>query len=471
MIGKHYILFGGISQLCYASTMNNDASAKIDSAIELYDVAIIGGGPSGMIAAGRAAERGLKVILIEKNDSLGKKLLITGGGRCNVTNAELDNRTLLAKFKENDKFLFSAFSQFSVKETLDFFNARGMATKVEAEKRVFPTSDKAQSVWDVLVEYLKVGNVTMMSNATVVGFNEMQTENSADAKITGVIKPVSDAQVYTAQLVRNIQSIQLKNGKTIRAQSFILATGGKSRPETGSTGEGFIWLKKLGHTIIEPDAALVPVKIKDSWVKQLSGLSLPEVKITIFQNETKQLTKKGKILFTHFGVSGPTILNISKDIRELLKYGEVIISLDVMPKHDYSTLNDALQELFKKESNKKFKNSLGSLLPSSLVPIIIEKSGIDPDKFCHSVTREERLELIKLLKDVRMEATGLLGVEKAIVTSGGVMLNEVDFKTMQSKLVPNLYLIGDILNIDRPSGGYSLQLCWTSGWVAGNSVK
>jgi hypothetical protein len=162
---------------------------------------------------------------------------------------------------------------------------------------------------------------------------------------------------------------------------------------------------------------------------------------------------------------------MSKDIRELLKYGEVIISLDVMPKHDYSTLNDALQELFKKESNKKFKNSLGSFIPSSLVPIIIEKSGIDPDTFCHSVTREERLNLIKLLKDIRMEATGLLGVEKAIVTSGGVILSEVDFKTMQSKIVPNLYLVGDILNIDRPSGGYSLQLCWTSGWVAGNNVN
>lgn len=180
--------------------------------------------------------------------------------------------------------------------------------------------------------------------------------------------------------------------------------------------------------------------------------------------------KKGKILFTHFGVSGPTILNMSKDIRELLKYGEVIISVDIMPKHDYSTLNDALQDLFKKESNKKFKNSLGSLVPSSLVPVIVEKSGINPDTFCHSVTREERLNLVKLLKDVRMQATGLLGVEKAIVTSGGVVLTEVDFKTMQSKVVPNLYLVGDILNIDRPSGGYSLQICWTSGYVAGNSV-
>lgn len=418
--------------------------AEKQTLLDLYDVAIIGGGPAGMMAAGRAAERGLKVILIEKNDTLGKKLLITGGGRCNVTNAEFDDRTLLAKFKENDKFLFSAFSQFSVKESLTFFNSRGMETKVEAEKRVFPVSNSAQSVWDVLVEYMKKGNVTVLSNSPVVGFN----------KIDG-----------------KVESVTLKNKSTIRANSFILATGGKSRPETGSTGEGFDWLKKLGHIVIEADAALVPVKVADAWVKRISGLTLPEVKITLFQNETKQLVKKGKILFTHFGVSGPTILNMSKDIRELLKYGEVIISVDIMPKHDYSTLNDAFQDLFKKESNKKFKNSLGQMVPSSLVPVIVEKSGIDPDTFCHSVTREERLNLVKLLKDLRMQATGLLGVEKAIVTSGGVVLTEVDFKTMQSKLVPNLYLVGDILNIDRPSGGYSLQICWTSGYVAGNSVK
>jgi predicted Rossmann fold flavoprotein len=427
--------------------MNKNVTSSGNPHDKTYDVAIIGGGPAGMMAAGRAAERGLKVILIEKNDTLGKKLLITGGGRCNVTNAEFDDRTLLAKFKENDKFLFSAFSQFSVKESLDFFNSRGMETKVEAEKRVFPVSNSAQSVWDVLVEYMKKGNVTVLSNSTVLGFNEA-AETSP----------------------RHIQSIQLKGGKTILARSYILATGGKSRPETGSTGDGFEWLKKLGHTIIEPDAALVPVKVADAWVKRISGLSLPEVKITLFQNETRQAMKKGKILFTHFGVSGPTILNMSRDIRELLKYGEVIISVDIMPKHDYSTLNDALQDLFKKENNKKFKNSLSTLLPSSLVPIIVEKSGINPDTFCHSVTREERLNLVKLLKDLRMQATGLLGVEKAIVTSGGVVLTEVDFKTMQSKLVHNLYLVGDILNIDRPSGGYSLQICWTSGYVAGNSV-
>jgi predicted Rossmann fold flavoprotein len=409
-----------------------------------YDVAVIGGGPAGMMAAGRAAERGLKVVLLEKNDSLGKKLLITGGGRCNVTNAEFDDRALLAKFKDDGKFLFSAFSQWSVTQSLDFFHTRNMPTKVEAEKRVFPESNTAQSVWDVLVEYIKKGNVTVLSHSAVTGF-----ELSSDKKITG---------------------ITLKGKKIIHADSFIVATGGTSRPETGSTGDGFKWLAGLGHTIIAPDASLVPVKIADDWVKRLQGVTLPSVKITLFQNEIKQAVKKGKILFTHFGVSGPTILNLSREIGELLKYGEVVISLDIMPTHDYSTLNTELQELFKREINKKIKNCLGSLLPSSLVPIIIELSGIDPDTYTHSVTREERLHLVKLLKDLRMKPTGLLGTDKAIVTSGGVALTEVDFRTMQSKLFPNLYIVGDMLNIDRPSGGYSLQLCWTTGFVAGDAV-
>ncbi len=409
-----------------------------------WDVAVIGGGPAGMMAAGTAAERGLKVILIEKNDSLGKKLLITGGGRCNVTNGELDTRKLLSKFKDNDKFLFSAFSQWSVQETLDFFHIRNMETKEEAEKRIFPITNKAQSVWNVLFDYLKKGNVTILSNNPVTGF-------------------VKEGNQITA--------ITLKGKKQIQAKSFILATGGKSRPETGSTGDGFEWLKNIGHTVIESDAALVPIEIKDEWVKRISGVSLKDIKITLLQNNVKQDSKKGKILFTHFGVSGPTILNMSKDVSELLKYGEVVISLDVLPTYDYGQLNTKLQEIFREEhNNKKFKNALGELVPGALCPVIVELSGISPDTFCHSITREQRLALVTLLKDIKMTVAGLLGVEKAIVTSGGVALSEVDFKTMSSRLFPNLYLVGDILNIDRPSGGYSLQLCWTTGFVAGSSA-
>ncbi|MEK7645076.1 MAG: NAD(P)/FAD-dependent oxidoreductase [Patescibacteria group bacterium] len=383
-------------------------------------------------------------MLIEKNDSLGKKLLITGGGRCNVTNAELDTRALLAKFKDSDKYLFSAFSQWSVQETLDFFHGRAMPTKVEALQRVFPASNTAQSVWDVLVEYLKQGNVTVLSNTPVLGFE------TGDGRITGV-------------------KIE---GKTIRANAFVLATGGKSRPETGSTGDGFIWLKELGHTVIEPSASLVPIAVKDSsgWVKRLQGITLPEAKISLFQNGVKQNSASGRLLFTHFGLSGPTILNMSRDVSELLKYGEVTISIDTLPQYDYGQLNAKLQELLDANGKKKLKNTLDELVPAALSPIVLELCSFDPDIWCNKVSREQRLALVQILKALPAEVEGLLGVDKAIVTSGGVLLDEVDFKTMHSRRFPNLFLVGDILNIDRPSGGYSLQLCWTTGFVAGNAA-
>ncbi|MFA6445696.1 MAG: NAD(P)/FAD-dependent oxidoreductase [Candidatus Paceibacterota bacterium] len=410
---------------------------------KIWDVIVIGGGPAGMMAAGRAAERGLSVLLIEKNEKLGKKLLITGGGRCNVTNAEENVRKLLSKYKDSDKFLFSAFSQYGVKETLDFFHSNGMETKIEPGNRIFPINDKSQSVLDVLVSYIKKNKVTIQSNSPVTGF-------------------VKDGS--------QIDSVRLADGIEIKAKSFILATGGKSRPETGSTGDGFNWLRELGHTITDSEPCLVPISIKDSWLKKLQGVTLPEVKITVLQNNEKQEIKKGKILFTHFGLSGPSILNMSKDIGELLKYGSVFLSLDILSNLDYGQLNLRLQEIFQKESKKKFKNCLGELIPSALIPIVIELSKINPDIQANGVSREERLGLVQLLKDIRIEVKDLLGTDKAIITSGGVSLEEINFKTMQSKLYPNLYLIGDILDIDRPSGGYSLQLCWTTGFVAGDSV-
>lgn len=410
---------------------------------KIWDIAVIGGGPAGMMAAGRASELGAKVILIEKNDELGKKLLISGGGRCNLTNAELNTRKFLAKFKNSDQFLFSPFSQWSVKETLDFFHSRKMETKIEEGGRVFPVSDNSKSVWDVLVEYMKENGVTILSNSPVVDF-------------------IHDKFI--------IEAVKLKNGETIKARSFILATGGKSRPETGSTGDGFVWLKKIGHTVITPEPALVPITIEDDWVKQLQGLSVTDIRVKIFQNGQKQEMQKGKILFTHFGLSGPVVLNMSKDIGELIKYGEVYLSLDLFPQFDHGALDLKIQEIFSEQSNKQLKNCLNALLPSAIVPIVIKMAGVDPETFCHSITREERLKLSKVIKDMSMKVTGLLGIEKAIITSGGVTLEEVDFKTMSSRIFPNLYLVGDILNIDRPSGGYSLQLCWTTGFVAGTAA-
>ncbi len=405
-----------------------------------WDVAVIGGGPAGMMAAGQAAALGARVILIEKNPTLGKKLLITGGGRCNVTNAEPDMRKFLAKFEKNDKFLFSAFSQHAVADTLEFFKTHEMPTKVEANGRVFPVSDSAQSVWDVLADVMKKGKVRVVKKS-----------------------PVKRLVVKEGV----VEAVRLENGEDIRARSFILATGGKSRPETGSTGDGFAWLKEIGHTVVEQDAALVPVAIKDAWVKRLQGVSLAEIKLSVYQGGQKQGSREGKMLFTHFGVSGPAVLNLSREIGELLKYGDVALSLDLLPSLDQDKVDLKIQQAFKLDANKKFKNVISQIVPSALGPVIVELSKISPDLFCHSVTREQRLRLVKLLKDMPMNVDKLLGVDKAIVTSGGVALTEVDFKTMRSRKFENLYIVGDMLNISRPSGGYSLQLCWTTGFIAG----
>lgn len=410
---------------------------------KVIDVVVIGGGPAGMMAAGRAAELGRSVLLLEKNTTLGKKLLITGGGRCNVTNNKKDVRTMLSKYKGSDKFLFSAFTQFGVKETLDFFNKRGMATKEENEGRVFPVSDKAQSVWDILVKYMKNGGVEIQSGVEVISI-------SFDKKTKNIL-------------------IKLKKGKEIIAKSCVLATGGTSHPETGSTGEGFMWLKKLGHKIVENDVALVPLKLKDFWTKKLSGVTLSEIKLTVFQNGEKRGVQKGKLLFTHLGISGPTVLNMSREVGEYLQYGEVRIDLDLFPKLDHSELKKKIQTLLVAESNKKLKNTIGRLVPEALGLALLQILQIDGETANHSVRSVDRTRLVALMKAIPLNIKELLGKDKAVVSSGGVVLSEVDFKTMQSRLIPKLYLIGDVLNIDRPSGGYSLQLCWTTGYVAGSN--
>ncbi len=414
---------------------------------------VIGGGPAGMMAAGRATERGKRVLLLEKNPTLGKKLLITGGGRCNVTNNKPEVRTMLAKYKKSDKFLFSAFAQFGVTETLNFFHDRGMDTKEEAEGRVFPTSNKAVSVWNVLVEYLKKGGVRVQTNA----------------EVTSITYDTSREQMVVA----------LADRSSIRARSCIVASGGTSHPETGSTGEGFRWLQKLGHTILPSDASLVPISLKDLWVKKLAGVTLKDIKLTTFKNGVKQKAYKGKLLFTHVGITGPTVLNMSREVGELLHGGEgseylakkenVTIMLDLFPALDNGALKEKLQTLLTLQSNKKIKNALSPFVPSTLVDPLLALAKIDGETPNHSVRTDERKALVLLLKAIPLHVRGLLGKDKAVVSSGGVALSEINFKTMQSRLVSPLYVAGDMLNIDRPSGGYSLQLCWTTGYVAGNS--
>lgn len=404
-----------------------------------FDVVVIGGGPAGMMAAGRAAELGAKVVLLEKNPILGKKLLISGGGRCNILNAEFDTRLLTEKYGKKGKALFSAFSQFDVQATIDLFESRGLKIKVEPEKRAFPVSDSAEDVQKTMISYMAAGNVKVIKNACVQDF-----------------KMIDDC----------IWSISGDFG-IVEASQVIFATGGKSRPETGSTGDGFVWAKKLGHTVTEPDPALVPVTIRNPWIKDVAGISLKAAKLTVIQDGEKHDSRVGKILFTHTGLSGPLVLNMSKGIGQLLKTRPVSLSLDLFPSLDSGALDRKLLKIFEAGKNKMIKNNIGEIVQPRLGHALLALAGIDGSTPLHQLTRDQRMEFAKLLKDIPLSVSGLLGAEKAIVTGGGVLLSEIDFKTMRSKRCKNAFIIGDLLDFDRPSGGFSLQICWTTGYVAG----
>jgi hypothetical protein len=410
---------------------------------DLWDVVVIGGGPAGMMAAGRASARGLSVLLLEKNPTLGKKLLLAGGGRCNLTNNISDIRLLAAKYKESGKFLLSAFSQFGVSETLDFFHSWGLETKEEDEGRIFPVSNQAQSVLDIFIKYMKKSGVEVEINAEV-----------------------GDVTVGAKNKHFNIR---IKDGKEIKAKSCIIATGGAALPVTGSTGDGFGWLGQLGHTVCETGSALVPISLKDAWVKKLSGIILEDIKLTIFQNGKKYGSERGKMLFAHFGITGPMVLNMSSQVGELMKNAGVTIALDLFPAFDAIALKKKFQELFAAESNKKLKNTLSLFVPLALSEAILEMAHIDSEVFNNSLKSEDRTKLLALVKNIPLTVDGLLGLDKAIASSGGIDPREVDFKTMQSRIVPRLYIIGDALDMDRASGGYSLQICWTTGFVAGEN--
>jgi predicted Rossmann fold flavoprotein len=409
---------------------------------QIYDVAVVGGGPAGMMAAGRAAELGARVVLIEKNSSLGKKLLITGGGRCNITNAELDVKAMASKYGPKGKALIGSFTRFGVEEAMGFFTDRGLPLKVEAEKRAFPKTNKAEDVWRVMKDYLAGGGVEIKYSSPVKNV---------------LCKEGSIAGIETSEEI-------------VTAHNYIIATGGRSRPETGSTGEGFGWMRSLGHAVEESDPALVPIKLKDAWVKKLSGLSFAAARLSVFQDGQKQDTRIGKILLTHFGLSGPLALNMSKGISELFKYAPVQLELDIYPEIEVTDLDKRILEVFSRSLNKKVKNIFNEIVPARMVKTVFDLSKVDAEKDANAITKEERRRIAVTVKALPMNVAGFLGVEKAIVTSGGVSLKEVDFKTMQSKIVPNLYLAGDILNFDRLSGGFSLQICWTTGFLAGQNA-
>lgn len=404
-----------------------------------FDVVIIGGGAAGLMVAAIAGRTGNKVLLLEKNEILGKKLRITGGGRCNITNATFDTPTLLKRYGEAEPFLYSAFSIYGVKDTLDYFHSLGLDTKTEAENRVFPKTEKAEDVAEILIKEIKKYHVTIMTKVTV---KKILTTGDI---ITGVR---TDSGIYTGK-------------------RYILATGGTSRPETGSTGDGYSYLRELGYNIITPTPSLVPIEVSDAFVGTLSGLSLNDTNIGLYQNGVQFSKSKGKVLFTHQGLSGPGILNLSQLIGEALNQDPVEVRLNLVPTLSEEDLQSFFKDLPLSAPNRQIKNSLCMLMPERLVEPVLGVAGIGKDRKSNSITRAERHTLTLVIRAFPLKVKRLLGTDKAIIASGGLDLKEVDFKTMKTTKHQNLHVVGDLLNINRPSGGYSLQLCWTTGYIAG----
>lgn len=408
-----------------------------------YDVIVIGGGASGMLCAGRAGERGKKVLLLEKNSDLGEKLKITGNGRCNITNTTPDLNLLLKNYGQAEKFLYSSFVQFGVEATIKFFEDRGLAIVTEEHNRAFPKSQRAVDVVETLIEYLKKNKVTIKTNSQV------QKIISAGDKVTGVIV----------------------NKQLIEANNVVIATGGTSHPETGSTGDGFRWLSQLGHTIVKPTPAVVPLAIKEKWIKTLSGTTLTDIKISVYVDGLKKFSKQGNVLCTHFGLSGPLILNSSAKVADLLPTGNVNMAIDMFPKMDHKQLDTHLLNLIEQHNNNLLITILKYILPAGTAKVIAGELNVPEGLKANQLTKSQRLNLINNLKGLKLTVTGLMGLDRAVVVDGGLILKEVNNKTFASSKYPNLYITGDVLHIRRPSGGFSLQLCWTSGYVVANNIS
>jgi predicted Rossmann fold flavoprotein len=410
-----------------------------------YDLIVIGGGPSGMMAAGRAGELGSRVLLLEKNDRLGKKLSITGGRRCNITNAESDNRLFLDNFPESKQFLFSPFSKFNVDSTFEFFEGRGLPLIVEDRKRAFPESEKAEDVCRVLSDYVEEsGNVTVKLSTSFESF---------------VVEDKTLMGVKTS-------------GGSFMADKIIVATGGLAAPETGSTGEGLSSLAAIGHTVEDPDPSLAPLCTPTKWVHELTGTTLDDMTLRFIQEGKAKHKIRGRLLFTHFGISGPLVINAAHKVKALLKKGSVTASVDLFPDYDLGSLDTFFIELFEQEKKRHLNNVLKDVLQKKLSESILRRQDLRfGDTPVHEITKDQRKLLVKTLKDLNFPITGTMGFEWSIVADGGVEPKEVDFKSMTSRLFSNLYLIGDTININRPSGGFSLQLCWTTGWIAGTHAS
>ncbi len=405
----------------------------------MTDVIVIGGGPAGLMAAGTAGSRNRSVTLYEKNDKLGKKLYITGKGRCNFTN-KVDVNTLIENVVNNSDFLYSAFYTMDSERLIDFFEKMGLKSKVERGNRVFPKSDKASDVTKALKKYLK--------------------NNEVQVKYEKVDKIISEN--------KQIKGIKTKDGNFYECSSLILAAGGNTYQSTGSTGEGYEMAKALGHTVNELYPSLVPLNLYEKYeTEKLEGLSLKFVEITIKDPKNKEIFQDfGDLVFTEKGVSGPIVLSASSHLKEV-KGKSYILSIDLKPALDYQTLDRRLQRDFKKYANKDFKNSLDDLLPSKLIPIFLKRTGIDLRKKVNQITAEEREKIISLLKEFNFTIEDYSSFNEGIITSGGIDVDEINPSTMESKEIEGLYFAGEIIDVDAYTGGFNLQIAFSTGYLAG----
>ena len=422
--------------------------------MERFDVIVIGGGPAGLMAAIQASSRGRRVLVAEKNASLGVKLLLSGRGRCNITNGEEDVHAFLSAYGDNGRFLHSAFSRFGPAQTVEFFNQNGVGTVMERGRRIFPVVPTPQAggrrpvsggqrILDTLLMLCKKGGVRILRNS-----------------------PIRTLKVRDGRVLRLITATE-----ELEADSYVVATGGKSYPRTGSTGDGYRFAQQAGHTVVEPLPALVPVKTHETWVKLAGGCDLRNVRLTVLLDGKKADERFGEMEFTNFGVSGPIVMDLSSRVPDWLAEGTRLqFSIDLKPALPHAALRRRIERDFGGAEGRVFSGALRGLAPARLIPMILELSDVPPDKPVEYVSPEEMKELARLLKDIRVTVNGLWSFNNAVVTRGGVSLKEVDPATMRSKLCENLYFAGEVLDLNGPSGGFNLQICWSTGWVAGQSA-
>ena len=404
-------------------------------------VLVVGGGAAGMFAAIFAAYNGNEVHLFEKNEKLGKKLFITGKGRCNITNAS-DMETLFASVVTNSKFLYSSFFGFTNQDVIEFFEKIGVKTKIERGNRVFPVSDHSSDV--------------------IAGLTRELHNLGVDIHLHTAVKKIVGKDQF--------EYIELQDGKKINGDCCIVATGGFSYQTTGSNGDGYRFAKELGHQVTEIMPALVPMEIEEWYAKELQGLSLRNVTATIYDDKKKIYEDFGEMLFTHYGVSGPLMLSASSFVGKKLKEKELKLIIDLKPALSLEQLDQRVLRDFEENLNKQFKNAIGKLFPTKLVPIMLELSGIDPDKKVNLISKEERQRFVNLIKNFPMSITRLRDFNEAIITKGGIKVKEIQPSTMESKLVSGVYFVGEVLDLDALTGGFNLQIAWSTAYAAGSSI-